>query len=86
VYAHPCRHAAISETVTASKQLGFHALSGIVNAILRRATRETEEFQQHLQQAHGLPSWLYKRLRKDWPLQVDDLCQQLKQTAPLTLN
>ncbi|WP_151833180.1 16S rRNA (cytosine(967)-C(5))-methyltransferase RsmB [Acinetobacter ursingii] len=79
-------HAAISETVTASKQLGFHALSGIVNAILRRATRETEDFQQHLQQAHGLPSWLYKRLKKDWPLQVDDLCQQLKQTAPLTLR
>ena len=79
-------HAAISETVTASKQLGFHALSGIVNAILRLATRETEDFQQHLQQAHGLPSWLYKRLRKDWPLQVDDLCQQLKQTAPLTLR
>ncbi|MBJ9983834.1 16S rRNA (cytosine(967)-C(5))-methyltransferase RsmB [Acinetobacter sp. S40] len=79
-------HAAISETVTASKQLGFHALSGIVNAILRRATRETEEFQHHLQQAHGLPSWLYKRLKKDWPLQVDDLCQQLKQTAPLTLR
>lgn len=34
------------------------ALSGIVNAILRRATRETEDFEQGLQQAHGLPSWL----------------------------
>lgn len=26
-------HAAISETVTATKQLGFHPLSGVVNAI-----------------------------------------------------
>ena len=79
-------HAAISETVTATKQLGFHALSGIVNAILRRATRETDTFQNQLQQAHGLPSWLYKRLKRDWPAQLDDLCQQLKHTAPLTLR
>lgn len=79
-------HAAISETVTATKQLGFHALSGIVNAILRRATRETDAFQSQLQQAHGLPSWLYKRLKRDWPAQLDDLCQQLKHTAPLTLR
>ncbi|WP_025096050.1 16S rRNA (cytosine(967)-C(5))-methyltransferase RsmB [Acinetobacter soli] len=79
-------HAAISETVTATKQLGFHALSGIVNAILRRATRETDAFQNQLQQAHGLPSWLYKRLKRDWPAQLDDLCQQLKYTAPLTLR
>lgn len=79
-------HAAISETVTATKQLGFHALSGIVNAILRRATRETDAFQSQLQQAHGLPSWLYKRLKRDWPAQLDDLCQQLKHTALLTLR
>lgn len=79
-------HAAISETVTATKQLGFHALSGIVNAILRRATRETDAFQSQLQQAHGLPSWLYKRLKRDWQAQLDDLCQQLKHTAPLTLR
>lgn len=79
-------HAAISETVTATKQLGFHALSGIVNAILRRATRETESFKNSLQQAHGLPSWMYKRLKKDWPAQLNELCQQLKYSAPLTLR
>ncbi|MFT4020879.1 MAG: 16S rRNA (cytosine(967)-C(5))-methyltransferase RsmB [Acinetobacter sp.] len=79
-------HASISETVDATKQLGFPALSGIVNAILRKATRELEDFQQHLTQAHGLPSWLYKRLKKDWPEHVQPLCQTLKQTAPLTLR
>ena len=36
-------HAAISETVTATKQLGFQALSGVVNAILRRVSRETSD-------------------------------------------
>ncbi len=79
-------HAAISETVDATKQLGFQALGGVVNAILRRVSRETSDFQHALQQAHGLPSWLYKRLKKDWPEQIDHLCQELKQAAPLTLR
>ena len=79
-------HAALSETVTACKQLGFPAMSGVVNAILRRATRETAEFQQTLNQAHGLPSWLYKRLKKDWPEQVNELCSALKQTSAITLR
>lgn len=79
-------HAAISETVTATKQLGFLALSGVVNAILRRVSRETSVFEQALQAAHGLPSWLFKRLKKDWPEQLEQLTQDLKQTAPLTLR
>ncbi len=53
---------------------------------LRRATRETDDFQQGLQQAHGLPSWLFKRLKKDWGEQTEALCQSLKQVAPLTLR
>ena len=79
-------HAAISETVTATKQLGYEAMGGVVNAILRRVSRETPEFQQALEQAHGLPSWLLKRLKKDWPEQVEELCYHLKQSAPLTLR
>lgn len=79
-------HAAISETVTATKQLGFQALSGVVNAILRRVSRETSVFEQTLQAAHGLPSWLFKRLKKDWLEQLEQLTQDLKQTAPLTLR
>ena len=79
-------HAAISETVDAVKQLGFQPMSGLVNAVLRRVSRETEEFQTALEQAHGLPSWLFKRLKKDWPEHVDELCHNLKQSAPLTLR
>jgi len=61
-------------------------MSGLVNAILRRVSRETEEFQTALGNSHGLPSWLFKRLKKDWPEQLTELCQNLKQTAPLTLR
>lgn len=79
-------HAAISETVNAAKQLGFEPMSGLVNAILRRVSRETSEFETALSQTHGLPSWLFKRLKKDWTNQVDEICQKLKQVAPLTLR
>ena len=79
-------HAAISETVNAAKQLGFEPMSGLVNAILRRVSRETDEFETALNNTHGLPSWLFKRLKKDWPEQVEPLCQALKQVAPLTLR
>lgn len=79
-------HAAISETVDACKQMGFVGLSGMVNAILRSASRDIPDFQTRLNAAHGLPSWLYKRLKKDWPEQLADLCQQLKHSAPLTLR
>ena len=79
-------HAAISETVNAAKQLGFEPMSGLVNAILRRVSRETDEFQTALNNTHGLPSWLFKRLKKDWPEQTELLCQALKQVAPLTLR
>lgn len=79
-------HAAISETVTATKQLGFHALSGIVNAILRRATRETDAFQSQLQQAHGLPSWLYKRLKETGQHNSMISANSLNTPAPLTLR
>ena len=79
-------HAAISETVEATKQLGMGSLSGVVNAILRRATRETEQFYEVLDQAHGLPSWLHKRLKKDWGDAVDELSNELKHAAPLTLR
>lgn len=80
-------HGVISETVEAVKQLGFSPLSGLVNAVLRRVSRETSEFQDALAQTHGLPSWLFKRLKKDWGLEtLDKLCWDLQQVAPLTLR
>ena len=79
-------HAAISETVTAVKQLGYEPLSGVINAILRKSVNEKESFQQHLFDHHGLPSWLAKRLKRDWPESYIQLYTALKQTAPLTLR
>ncbi|NEU36085.1 16S rRNA (cytosine(967)-C(5))-methyltransferase RsmB, partial [bacterium LRH843] len=54
--------------------------------ILRRATRETEQFYDVLEQASNLPSWLSKRLKKDWGEQLAEISYELKQVAPLTLR
>ncbi|XID74976.1 16S rRNA (cytosine(967)-C(5))-methyltransferase RsmB [Alkanindiges sp. WGS2144] len=79
-------HAAISETVDAIKQLKLDQASGLVNALLRRATREMDSMQHSFEQQHGLPNWLYKQLKKDWPAQADQIAQTLRQSAPLTLR
>lgn len=79
-------HAILSETVEAIKQLGYLYFSGVVNAVLRKLSREKEAYQIQLQRAHGLPSWLFKRLKKDWGQQVDTLAYTLKQHPPLTLR
>ena len=64
----------------------MESLSGVVNAILRRAPRETEQFYDVLEQASNLPSWLAKRLKKDWGEQLAEISYELKQVAPLTLR
>ena len=85
-------HAAISETVDAVKQLGFQPMSGLVNAVLRRVSRETEEFQTALEQAHGLPSWLFKRFvaclffRREITVALDKLGDSLRHVVPRKLH
>lgn len=79
-------HAAISETVEAIKQLKLDKASGLVNALLRRSTREMDSIQASFASHHALPGWLYKQLKKDWPQQADEIAQNLRFAAPLTLR
>ncbi len=79
-------HAAISETVEAIKQLKLDKASGLVNALLRRASREMESMDAQFVAHHALPAWLYKQLKKDWPQQAGHIAQNLRNVAPLTLR
>lgn len=79
-------HAAISETVEAIRQLKLDKASGLVNALLRRSTREMDQVVQNFAQQHGMPHWLQQYLQTDWPTQWLDIAQTLRQTAPLTLR
>ncbi|GAB3040214.1 16S rRNA (cytosine(967)-C(5))-methyltransferase RsmB [Acinetobacter apis] len=86
IYTRIPAHAAISETVQAIKQLNLDHFSPVINAILREYTRNEDSFKQTVQDAHGLPSWLYKRLKNNWPEHIQDICQNLRLAAPITLR
>ncbi|MBF7689142.1 16S rRNA (cytosine(967)-C(5))-methyltransferase RsmB [Acinetobacter rathckeae] len=86
IYTRIPAHAAISETVNAIKQLQLGQFSALVNAILRQYTRSPEELAHTVQHAHALPSWLYKRLKNNWPEHLEELTKQLKCSSPITLR
>ncbi len=83
-------HAAISETVAATKLLKKHWAKGLVNAILRRVQREPEWQQQVLHKElwaeAGFPRWIWKRLKRDWPEQYLEIIQGSNQQAPMTIR
>lgn len=86
IYTRIPAHAAISETVDAIKQLQLGQFSALVNAVLRQYTRTPKESTSAVEQAHALPSWLYKRLKNNWPEYLDDLIKQLRCSSPITLR
>ncbi len=63
-------HAAVHTAVELCKHLHFKFSARLVNGILRRYQREQAKFDDLLQQQAGIlqehPSWLIKRLKKDW--------------------
>lgn len=84
-------HAAIAETVEASRVLDYDALSGLVNALLRSYQREGEAIQQKLaQQANplrsALPDWLLKMLKNAYPKGYKKISRASLQKPPMWLR
>ena len=81
-------HAAVSETVHATKVLHKTWAKNMVNAILRRLQRErdtqTAQLQAHQQAA--LPQWLYKAIKQHWPQQAASIAAACQTAAPLSLR
>ena len=82
-------HAAISETVNATKKLKKRWTINLVNAVLRQYQRQKSELEQHLstQSARfNLPPWLLHRVTQAWPDYLDDIASVSASIAPLTLR
>jgi 16S rRNA (cytosine967-C5)-methyltransferase len=79
-------HAAVSATAEAARLLRKPAFVGLVNALLRRATREALPTSDDPAIAHSYPAWLVARLRKDWPDDADAMLAAGNQIAPLWLR
>jgi len=76
-------HAAVDATVAASRALGRAHQSGLVNALLRRASREGLPAAAI---AADWPAWLRERVQRDWPDDADAIFATSAQAAPLWLR
>lgn len=78
-------HAAVSETVKATKQLKKPWAKGLLNACLRRFLREREAILSGIQTINH-PDWLSNRIREAWPDDADDLLMANDSQAPMVLR
>lgn len=83
-------HAAIHATVEAAEALQRGKAQGLINAVLRRYTREAEMLETHLPEDPGTryshPAWLVKQLKQDWPFRVESVLAANNEPGPLTLR
>ncbi|WP_375751970.1 16S rRNA (cytosine(967)-C(5))-methyltransferase RsmB [Vibrio sp. HN007] len=83
-------HAALSETVEATKALREPRLSGLLNAVLRNFQRNQEELEafavSHDAGKYGHPGWLLKILKSAYPEQWESIVEANNQKAPMWLR
>lgn len=83
-------HAALSETVEATRDLKFGHLKKLINGVLRSAQRKQDELVAALEQNDKLqdchPSWLRKQLQQAYPEQWQDIVAANNQQAPMWLR
>lgn len=83
-------HAAIHETVDAVEILKQPQLHGLVNAVLRRYSREAGVLEQRLPKdatiRYSHPAWMVETLQRDWPQQWESVLAANNVQGPLTLR
>ncbi len=90
LYMRTPAHAVVSESVEAARLLGQAGNCGLVNAVLRRVTREHDVLLAKLERnpeartAH--PAWLLKRIQTDWPEHWQAIVAANNERAPLFLR
>ena len=81
-------HAAVTETVAATRGLGKPWAAGLVNGCLRNFQRRGDDLEASLPtwEKLALPEWLWQALRQQWPDRVDEIAKGMRQRPPLTLR
>ena len=84
------QHAVVSETVNTCKKINMLWAKGLVNAILRRYIRESEQLDAVLEKNESVktshPEWLIEQLKKDWPDYWQSIIQANNLRAPMYLR
>jgi 16S rRNA (cytosine967-C5)-methyltransferase len=79
-------HAAVGATAEATRDLGRPPLVGLVNALLRRASREPLPASKDLAISSSHPDWLVAALYRDWPDDVAAMLEANNRPAPMWLR
>jgi 16S rRNA (cytosine967-C5)-methyltransferase len=81
-------HAAISETVAATRALGKPWAKGLANAVLRNLQRRHAELDGKLKQSAKLnhPPWILDKLQQQWSAHWQDIVTANNQPPPMTLR
>lgn len=79
-------HAALYETVDATKPLKKPWAAKLLNAALRRFQREGESLIEGLQNGAGYPGWLTRQLRQAYPEQWQAVLEAGNVQGPMTLR
>lgn len=83
-------HAAVGETVEATKTLRGQSLSGLINAVLRNYQRRQEELDEiavsHDAGKYGHPGWLLKLLKSTYESDWEAIAEANNQKAPMWLR
>ena len=82
-------HAAVNETAGCARLIGKPWAVGLVNAVLRRFSRERAGLLESLaqsDQAYAHPQWLMEEIRHDWPGRWQAIMEANNQKAPLWLR
>lgn len=83
-------HAAVAETVDATRVLKKIWAKGLVNAVLRNYQRSVLEINQaiekNLNAAYSHPTWMIDTVKKDWPHDWKDILLANNQHPPFSLR
>ncbi len=81
-------HAAVSQTVEATRALGFPKLAGLVNACLRRFRREdmASAPPDTAEARFDHPLWLIEAITCDWPDRAEDILRANNERAAMWLR
>ena len=83
-------HAALNETVSGTKSLSKPWARGLVNALLRRYLRESEDLLTKIESQPDvvaeMPAWLAQRLKKAWPEDWQAIQRASQSHPPMSLR
>ncbi len=89
-YQHTADHAAVNETVSASKHLKKPWSKGLINGVLRNFSRDKADNKKgilsNIKPHMAFPYWIIKRVKPAWPEQWKEVLAASNQRAPMTLR